>query len=525
MYKKLISVMTSAFLVVSPFSTISSFAVEEETENNSFIMNYNYLDNTIESVLSIDGNICIGGFDAILNYDSEKYIVETSKSVNPNVLMNVIPSKNEIIISMASAENLSKTSDLVNISFSCLGIPEKSDFNFEISDVYMIDENYDSKSVDYSFVEEWKGINDISSQTETTVTTTNTTTNTSKTTETTTIITTETTTSSTSKNNSITNTTTSLTSPVITTTVTQTDDTQKLINNFIISINENKDTNSVELSLLTKGDVKFWTAEGIINIVSNGLGEPSISTSIPDSLSSYKADENNIYFSIVSSTGENITKEQNVFTYIFPIENSDYSISCSGKIKDICDQNYNDVDYVINEENNTSSSSVTTTSVISSTVSQTTTTSSSSIVSSQTTTTFSSSTSSETSQTLTSSLSTISNTTSSEETNISPYEFSNWAKNDYYQKTGIKAHMSEYIENSNGTISINLLDENGNILDTYTIHKKTGIGFDSEGNEVNLPQTGNNSLNNVFLILSSLTAVFVGAYIIYWSNIRKKDEK
>ena len=512
MYKKLISVIASVFIAVSPFSTIFSFAAEK-TKNNSFVMNYNYLDNTVESILSIDGNICIGGFDAILNYDSEKYVVETSKSINPNVLMNVIPSKNEIVISMASAENISKISDLVNISFTCLGVPEKSDFSFEISDVYMIDENYDSKSVDYSFIEEWKGINNIS-QTTPTVTTPNTTATTSKITETTTL--------STSK----TNTTTSLTLP-ITTTVTQTNNTQKLTNNFIISINDNKDTNSIELSHLTRGNVKFWTAEGIINIVSNGLGEPSISTNIPDSLSSYKADENNIYFSIVSSTGEDITKEQNIFTYIFPIENSDYSISCSGKMKDICDQHYNDVDYIINEENNTSSSQVTTTSVINSTISTTTTTTttttSSSSVSSQTTTTLLSSASSTISQT--SSLSTISTTISYKEINVSPYEFSNWAKNDYYQKTGTKAYISEYIENSDGTFSINLLDENGNILDTYTIHQKTGVGFDSKGNVVNLPQTGNNSKLNIFLILGSLTAILTGIYIICVSNVIKKYEK
>lgn len=552
MYKKLISVITSVFLTITPFRVVSSVAVGEEQADNSFSINYNYLDNTVESVLSIDGSVCIGGFDATLNYDADKYTVESSVAINTNVLLNVIPSKGEIVISMASTiDNLSEASDLVSIQFSCLSMPEKSDFSFEISDAYMIDENYDSESVRYSFKENWNGLDDITTATTTATTTAKitTTTTTTKKTTTETQVTASKISSTTSAKTTITNATTTKIS-------SQTTAVSNNKNGFIISINENKDTNSVELSFLTKGNVEFWTAEGSIKVVAYGLEEPSLSSSISDSLSSYKADENSIYFTIVSSTGGNITEEQNIFTYVFPIKDSNYSIACSGIIKDICDQNYNDVSYTITEENNTISSPIITTSATSTATSKPTVTSTTNTTVSKTNTisatttmtsetNISSTTNTATSETNTASVTatTISETNTSlitdttaietsvstsikNEMNVSPYEFSNWAKNDYYQKTGIEPYISEYIENSDGTLSINLLDEHGILLDTYTIHSKTGVGFDIEGNEVNLPQTGNNSLINIFIIAGSLTVIIAGAYIIYISGVikRKKNE-
>ncbi len=111
-------------------------------------------------------------------------------------------------------------------------------------------------------------------------------------------------------------------------------------------------------------------------------------------------------------------------------------------------------------------------------------------------------------------------TTTTETTIVaSPFELAKWAENDYYQKTGVESYRSDYVENSNGTLTITLYDEQGNILDTYTVHSKTGVGFNSNGDEVDLPQTGNNSLAPILIVLASLLFIILGAYAIKVSGV------
>ena len=104
---------------------------------------------------------------------------------------------------------------------------------------------------------------------------------------------------------------------------------------------------------------------------------------------------------------------------------------------------------------------------------------------------------------------------------------SKWAENDYFKKTGVEPYASKYKENDDGTLTITLLDENGTVLDKYIIHSKTGIGFDSSGKEVNLPQTGNNSRKNWFIVFSALILIGVGAVSIKTSraSFRRKDDQ
>ena len=295
---------------------------------------------------------------------------------------------------------------------------------------------------------------------------------------------------------------------------------------------------------------EFLTAEGSIKINASGLGEPVLLSSISDSMCSYKTEDNNIYFTVISSTGENITEEQTIFTYAFPIEKVEYDISCSGKITDICDQNYNDADYAIAEKNETASSQM----ISTSTTTTETTTSTSSATSSATsyvttnsaesTTSSSSTIVTETSYSnmndTTESTTIISSTTNTTETatpsetsdtatenyiNASPYELSNWAENDYYKKTGIVPYRSEYVENEDGTLKIKLFDEQENLLDVYTIHSKTGKGFNRNGDEVNLPQTGNNSMGTAVAAAGAAALTVTGAFAVMKSGIfRKKKE-
>ena len=64
-----------------------------------------------------------------------------------------------------------------------------------------------------------------------------------------------------------------------------------------------------------------------------------------------------------------------------------------------------------------------------------------------------------------------------------------------------------------------MYDKQGQVLDTYTVHSKTGIGFNSDGDEIDLPQTGNNSLTPILVVLASLLFIILGAYAIKASGI------
>ena len=75
-------------------------------------------------------------------------------------------------------------------------------------------------------------------------------------------------------------------------------------------------------------------------------------------------------------------------------------------------------------------------------------------------------------------------------------------------------------------IALTLTDENGNVLDVYTVDPKTGTGTDSSNAEVNLPQTGNNSMTNWLLCVGAAMFMAFGFGAVKASGIfkRKEDE-
>lgn len=106
-------------------------------------------------------------------------------------------------------------------------------------------------------------------------------------------------------------------------------------------------------------------------------------------------------------------------------------------------------------------------------------------------------------------------------------EFCDWAIKDFRDKTGITADNAKIKAISDDKYEITLLDDSGNVLETYTIDPKTGIGTNSNNEAVNLPQTGNNSMTNILIFTAALILIAAGGYIIKISHIipRKKDEK
>ena len=95
------------------------------------------------------------------------------------------------------------------------------------------------------------------------------------------------------------------------------------------------------------------------------------------------------------------------------------------------------------------------------------------------------------------------------------------------EKTGKDAAEAVLKDSKNGTFTVILSDEKGNVLDTYTIDPETGKGKDSKGNDVDLPQTGNNSLKTAAAAAVAVTFMTVGAAAVYTSGVcrKKKDNE
>lgn len=98
--------------------------------------------------------------------------------------------------------------------------------------------------------------------------------------------------------------------------------------------------------------------------------------------------------------------------------------------------------------------------------------------------------------------------------NITEDDFIAWAKNDYQEKTGVLPVNASLSENANGAFEITLTDENGNVLDVYTVDPVTATGTNQSGEEVNLPQTGVTSMKNWLLFFGSVLLLGFGLFMV-----------
>ena len=133
---------------------------------------------------------------------------------------------------------------------------------------------------------------------------------------------------------------------------------------------------------------------------------------------------------------------------------------------------------------------------------------------------------SNTESTATTSATTTTTAVTTSVTNIADEDLCSWAINDYQKKTGVTPANAEITARSEEACEITLTDENGNVLDVYTVDPKTGTGTDSSNAEVNLPQTGNNSMTNWLLCVGAAMFMAFGFGAVKASGIfkRKEDE-
>lgn len=104
--------------------------------------------------------------------------------------------------------------------------------------------------------------------------------------------------------------------------------------------------------------------------------------------------------------------------------------------------------------------------------------------------------------------------------NITQEDFKDWAMKDYATKTGNTPAKAALLETADGNYVITLTDEDGEVLDVYTVNPETATGTNQANEVVSLPQTGYSDIYKVLVGLATLMTVGGGTLIV---KTRKKD--
>lgn len=98
--------------------------------------------------------------------------------------------------------------------------------------------------------------------------------------------------------------------------------------------------------------------------------------------------------------------------------------------------------------------------------------------------------------------------------NITQEDFKDWAMKDYATKTGNTPAKAALLETADGNYAITLTDEDGEVLDVYTVNPETATGTNQANEVVSLPQTGCSDIYKVLVGLATLMTVGGGTLIV-----------
>ena len=98
--------------------------------------------------------------------------------------------------------------------------------------------------------------------------------------------------------------------------------------------------------------------------------------------------------------------------------------------------------------------------------------------------------------------------------NITQEDFKDWAMKDYATKTGNAPAKAALLETADGNYAITLTDEDGEVLDVYTVNPETATGTNMANEVVSLPQTGYSDIYKVLVGLATLMTVGGGTLIV-----------
>ena len=98
--------------------------------------------------------------------------------------------------------------------------------------------------------------------------------------------------------------------------------------------------------------------------------------------------------------------------------------------------------------------------------------------------------------------------------NITQEDFKDWAMKDYATKTGNTPAKAALLETADGNYAITLTDEDGEVLDVYTVNPETATGTNQANEVVSLPKTGCSDIYKVLVGLATLMTVGGGTLIV-----------
>ena len=104
-------------------------------------------------------------------------------------------------------------------------------------------------------------------------------------------------------------------------------------------------------------------------------------------------------------------------------------------------------------------------------------------------------------------------------------ELVKWAVTDYQDRTAIRVDDVELNITPDGQREIILKDNAGNVLDTYTVDPVTGDATNSADEVISLPQTGNNSVRNILIVLGAFALIGFGIAAAMLSGILRRRVK
>lgn len=104
--------------------------------------------------------------------------------------------------------------------------------------------------------------------------------------------------------------------------------------------------------------------------------------------------------------------------------------------------------------------------------------------------------------------------------NITQEDFKDWARKDYATKTGNVPAKAALLETADGNYAITLTDEDGEVLDVYTVNPETATETNQANEVVSLPQTGYSDIYKVLVGFATLMTVSGGILIV---KTRKRD--
>lgn len=104
--------------------------------------------------------------------------------------------------------------------------------------------------------------------------------------------------------------------------------------------------------------------------------------------------------------------------------------------------------------------------------------------------------------------------------NITQEDFKDWAMKDYATKTGNTPAKAVLLETADGNYAITLTDEDGEVLDVYTVNPETATGTNMANEVVSLPQTG---CSDIYKVLVGLAVLMTVGGVTLIVKTRKKD--